>query len=162
MCKAYVCKAFSSFSDSALANTKPTSHLPYDCLLCRCISLARLPKNQLWFGFLEGFCLLQRWKAVYNVDRWGSPPAAFCWIYHHLPPPAGRELPNTNLKRKESCSEDEPLPSVIILPYHVSTRQRLSKYQQSYWWALTGKLRNKIDLDKFVLHSWSSLRFTSE
>lgn len=77
-------------------------------------------------------------------------------------PAGGRAPPNTDLKKKESCSADELLPSVIILSHPVSIRQHLSKYQPCWWWDLTGKLRDRIDLGMSVLCTWSSLRFTAE
>lgn len=79
-------KAFSTASDSALWNAKPTSHLPYNSLLCCWMPISRLPKKKssVWV-FWEFLPTLERLKAIHNVDRWGSTPAAVCCIYHPLP-----------------------------------------------------------------------------
>lgn len=97
-----------------------------------CAALSPLPgylKNSFDLVFLRVFAYSREMESCSQCRQMRFCSSSSLLDLSSSAHPAGRELPNTNLKRKESCSEDEPLPSVIILSYLVSTRQHLSKYQ---------------------------------
>lgn len=87
-------KAFSTASDSALWNAKPTSHLPYNSLLCCWMPISRLPKKKIFcLGFLRVFAYSRETESCTQCRQMGFYSSSSML---HLPSPAlpaGREPP---------------------------------------------------------------------